>query len=88
MLSFDGNFMVLQEQHLAEGITCCRLKNWNNLQMVFNGDKISAFLNGIKLYELVDDTFTRGMAGFGSGWHEAYFDNLKILPVMISNSTD
>ena len=86
MLSFDGNFMVYREQHLMEGITTFSRKNWNRLQMAFNGNKISASLNDKKIYELEDDTFTNGLAGFGSGWHEAYFDDLKILPVQINTS--
>jgi hypothetical protein len=81
MLSFEGSIVVFREQHLMEGRTNFRINEWNKLKMKFDGNTISASLNGIKLYELSDETYSAGLTGFGCGWHTACFDNLNILPI-------
>jgi galactosylceramidase len=80
-LFFDGRIVVFREQYLMTGQTNFIIREWNKLKMRFDGNKISASLNGIKLYELTDETYTCGMTGFGCGWHEAFFDNLQISPL-------
>jgi hypothetical protein len=81
MLGFDGSIIVFREQHLMEGQADFKMKDWNRLAMRFDGKRLSASLNGKPLYEISDNTFVSGMAGFGCGWHYACFDNLVISPV-------
>jgi hypothetical protein len=78
VLTFDGTYTVYKEHVLKSGETTFSLNNWNKLKFQFNGNKITAFLNGQQLTEVTDDTYSKGMAGFGCGWHIAYFDNLAI----------
>jgi hypothetical protein len=37
-----------------------------------------AFLDGTRLAEVEDRTFSRGMAGIGSGWNHACFDDFSV----------
>jgi len=63
---------------LAAGKTHFPLKKWNNVKLTFEGETISAYLNGKRVCTATDDTYVSGLAGFGCGWHTADFDNLKV----------
>jgi hypothetical protein len=81
MVAFDGSINITWEHPMKKGMINFGLNAWNNLRMKFDGDKISALLNGKKLYEISDTTYSGGMTGFGCGWHCAIFDNLEISPI-------
>jgi alpha-L-fucosidase len=44
----------------------------------FSGTTVRATLDGATVAEVTDATYARGMAGVGSGWNHARFDNLSI----------
>jgi hypothetical protein len=46
--------------------------------MTFRGSAISAFLDGKQLAQVSDATHQSGMAGMGTGWNLASFDNFSI----------
>jgi hypothetical protein len=46
--------------------------------MTFRGSAISAFLDGKALAQISDTTHQSGMAGIGTGWNLASFDNFSI----------
>ena len=81
MLTFEGGVVVFREQQIKQGQSRFQINEWNELKMKFDGSAISAFLNGNKICEFEDETYSRGLAGFGCGWHTACFDNLRISPV-------
>ncbi|MFO0891792.1 MAG: hypothetical protein U0790_21965 [Isosphaeraceae bacterium] len=53
---------------------------WHRLGLSFAGSTIRACLDGTPVATLGDTTFARGMAGLGTGWNHADFDDLVIRP--------
>ena len=74
----NGSFSIHTNVVLASGKCSFPLKKWNNIKLSFHGNQIAAFLNGKQLCSVEDATYPSGLAGFGSGWHVADFDNLRI----------
>src|SRR5208283_1679959 len=48
---------------LASGKVEGKLLTWHNLRIAFNGDRISALIDGRQVAEVTDNKFTSGMAG-------------------------
>ncbi|HZU28604.1 MAG TPA: hypothetical protein VFA04_23975, partial [Bryobacteraceae bacterium] len=63
---------------LASGSVPFPAKHWHHLELGFHGGDISASVDGRKIAAVSDSTHARGMAGFGSGWHRASFDNFAL----------
>ncbi|MFO1531953.1 MAG: family 16 glycoside hydrolase [Kiritimatiellia bacterium] len=67
---------------LKEGILKTNAANvWRRLELEFAGTHIVARIDGDMLADLVDTSCKAGMIGVGSGYHQAWFDNLKVTPV-------
>jgi galactosylceramidase len=75
---FDGSFYLFRSHILGRGKIGFKPGEWNNLKLRCQGKTISGFVNGQKAGEFADETYPRGLAGFGCGWHTAWFDNLSI----------
>ena len=54
--------------------------DWHNLSLSFQDDVIQAFLDRKSLAEVHDSSINNGLAGLGTGWNTALFDNLQIGP--------
>ncbi len=84
VVSQDGGWKVLstkfkaQPKTLASGNTKFAAKQWHQLELTFNGTQISAAIDGKKVAGITDVLHGHGMAGFGSGWHKASFDNFAL----------
>ncbi len=65
---------------LAEGACDFATHRWHQIKIGFSGDIITAFLDGSPLTTVTNQTFRRGMVGVGSGWNQAWFDNLSVVP--------
>ncbi len=63
---------------LAGGRAAAGPGAWRNLRLTFRGTNIRAFIDGKLVADVHDDTYRTGMAGVGSGWHLAQFDNFRI----------
>ena len=63
---------------LASGSAAFGVNRWRRLELRFEGAKISAIVDGKAIAGVTDAMHARGMAGFGSGWHRASFDNFSI----------
>jgi hypothetical protein len=66
------------EQALLSGRAAPPLQAWRRLQLKFAGPRITVTLDGRSVGEVTDGTYVCGMAGFGSGWHRAQFDNFEV----------
>jgi hypothetical protein len=64
---------------LAAGKAPFTADTWHNLRLVFAGDTILAVLDGSPLSEVTDNAHRAGMAGVGSGWNGAQFDNVSVV---------
>jgi hypothetical protein len=81
MVFFDGTLAVYRDRILASGHTSFLLGQWNRMAMCMEGYRITVMIDDNTLVTVTDPTYTRGLAGFGCGWHEAWFDNLSITPI-------
>lgn len=75
---FDGSFYLFRDYVLGSGLTTFKLGEWNTLRIRCRGDRMTGFVNGMSVGSFSDATYSRGLAGFGCGWHTAWFDNLAI----------
>jgi galactosylceramidase len=55
-------------------------EKWHRMEMAFSGGSIRVHLDGAELAEVHDTTFRAGMAGLGTGWNVAEFDNFAVSP--------
>jgi O-glycosyl hydrolase len=83
-LHSDGIWELLSARYheptmtLAQGKTSPVGGEWHRLELVFQGGKIVATLDGETLATVEDSTHTRGMIGIGSEWNRAQFDDLSV----------
>jgi sugar phosphate isomerase/epimerase len=63
---------------LASGKQPISADVWHRLEISFDGATIRSLLNGVLLAEVADTRYRCGMAGLGSGWNRAQFDNFAI----------
>jgi hypothetical protein len=63
---------------LASGKVPFSLKAWHHLALVFKGSAIQASIDGASVASVTDETHKKGMAGIGTGWNQAQFDNFSI----------
>jgi len=66
------------EQALTSGRAASPLQAWRRLQLKFAGPHITVSIDGQGVGEVIDGTYVCGLAGFGSGWHRAQFDNFEV----------
>ncbi|TSD63836.1 hypothetical protein FFF34_014805 [Inquilinus sp. KBS0705] len=74
----NGSFSITKENILASGKIDFPIKSWHSAKLLFKGNTINAFWDNVHLFNINDSSFTNGYCGWGSGWHEAEFDNLVI----------
>jgi hypothetical protein len=63
---------------LASGKVPFSLKTWHHLALAFWGSAIQASIDGASVASVTDETHKKGMAGIGTGWNQAQFDNFAI----------
>lgn len=63
---------------LASGKVPFSLKTWHHLALAFRGSTIEASIDGARVASLSDVTHKTGMAGVGTGWNLAQFDNFAV----------
>lgn len=65
-------------QSLATGKTAFKADTWHKLQLVFQGETITASINGKTVAEVTDTTQPEGSVALGGDWCHAQFDDLEI----------
>jgi hypothetical protein len=63
---------------LASGRVPFSLKTWHRLGLSFKGTSIQASIDGTSVASVADASHKKGMAGVGTGWNKAQFDNFSI----------
>lgn len=63
---------------LASGKLPFSLKTWHHLALIFKGAAIQASIDGASVANVTDTNHKKGMAGIGTGWNTAQFDNISI----------
>jgi hypothetical protein len=53
-------------------------KIWHSAALQCAGNTITGFIDGTQCTQANDATYPKGMAGLGTGWNKAQFDNLVI----------
>lgn len=51
---------------------------WHELALKMKGDEIRAFIDGTCVGSVNDNSYSHGMIGLGSSFHEIYFDELQV----------
>lgn len=64
---------------LASGYVKVEKKSWHKILLDVNSEKIKAIVNGQVVANLIDSTYTKGMAGLGSSFHLVDFDNFSVV---------
>ena len=65
---------------LAAGRVPFAADRWHRLALRFDGSSITAIIDGAAVKSIRDETFRAGMAGLGSGWNNARYDNFSVRP--------
>ena len=63
---------------LASGKVPVQLKTWHKLALAFKGTAIRASIDGALVANVTDTSHAKGMAGIGTAWNTAQFDNFSI----------
>lgn len=57
---------------------------WHNLSLIFDGDNVSFAIDEVRVKATARTQLMNGVAGFGSGFHHAFFDNFALTPLSAS----
>jgi hypothetical protein len=63
---------------LASGKVSFSPKTWHHLALGFQGAGIQVRIDGASVANVNDASHKQGMAGIGTGWNTAQFDNFSI----------
>ncbi len=74
----DTTKFKIPPKKLASGKVPVQLKTWHHLALGFKGSAIQVSIDGASVANVTDTSHTKGMAGIGTGWNTAQFDNFAI----------
>ena len=66
---------------LASGVLKKPVNKWHSAKIIFNIDSIEVIVDGKMKAKVADSTYKHGVIAIGTGWNEAYFDNIKTNPI-------
>ena len=66
---------------LASGTVPFGADHWHRLALKFLGRTVAASIDGAVVAAVEDNAYNTGMAGLGTGWNNAMFDNFFVRPV-------
>lgn len=66
---------------VASGTVSPALGSWHTLKLRCQGSTLTAYIDNVQEGTCTDATFGTGMAGLGTGWNTAQFDNLSIASI-------
>jgi len=78
-LDADGNWrLTVDRKTVKSGTEKIETDRWHNLKLVFDGQKVEAFLDQKLLTSfLLEEKHSHGLAGIGCNWQKVRFDNLS-----------
>ncbi len=50
----------------------------HSLRLTFDSSRIVAYLDGQLVANVIDNNFSSGVVGLGSGWHPSWFSNFSV----------
>ena len=83
-LHYDGTWALLSSEFtqpttkLASGKIPTAVGSWHHLALAFRGTSIRATIDGTAVANVTDSRHKQGMAGVGTGWNAAQFDNFAV----------
>ncbi len=81
-MSTDGHWELKAfTKTLDAGTVPFAAERWHQLALKFAGSDIVVRIDGVEVRAMNDGTFSAGMAGVGSGWNNALFDNFSVRPI-------
>ena len=76
---------------LASGTVAWGTNQWHKLALAFSGSRITASIDSLEVKAIEHDSdllgFGEGMAGLGSGWNNAQFDNFSVREIPATAGT-
>ena len=63
---------------LASGKVTSQPKSWHYLALAFKGSSIQVTIDGVPVANVTDTSHTKGMAGIGTAWNTAQFNNFAV----------
>lgn len=54
---------------------------WHQFEMAVSDNRVSVKSDKRQLLTVEDDSIAKGAMALGTGWNNAYFDNVKVIPV-------
>ncbi len=77
----DGQWALMAfTNKLASGTVSFAADRWHRMSLRFAGSKIHVEVDQAKVVDLEDATYRGGVAGLGTGWNNARFDNFAVRP--------
>ncbi|MBK0383624.1 hypothetical protein I5M32_11710 [Pedobacter sp. SD-b] len=79
----NGNWELKIEsgKTLASGSIKNALNKWHSFKMIFNSNTIELVIDQKSEAKITDATYKQGVVAIGTGWNEAYFDNIKVTKI-------
>jgi hypothetical protein len=78
----DGRWALWAfNSRLAEGRVNFAADQWHKLKLCFAGTRIRAEIDGGTVRSVEDFAYHSGLAGLGSGWNTALYDDFAVRPV-------
>ncbi|MBN1394979.1 MAG: hypothetical protein JW959_08145 [Pirellulales bacterium] len=75
----DGRWeLKASTKTLASGRAPFPADRWHTLELRFDGPRITALIDGEQMASIEDRAYSGGMAGLGSGWNRARFDDFAV----------
>lgn len=74
----DWELKIENGKTLSSGNLKNPAKKWHSVKMIFNSSSIALIIDKKPKAKLEDSTYSHGVIAIGTGWNEAYFDNIKI----------
>ncbi len=84
LVNQDGLWRLISTKYrkptvrLASGKISFSARKWHHLELRFHGSNIEALIDGRTVAKTTDAGHSHGMAGVGTGWNQAEFDNFLV----------
>ncbi len=84
LVHWNGSWELLSTKYkeptvrLMTGRVQFPVRKWHHLELAFHGSEIKASIDGALVAQVDNKTHDHGMAGIGSAWNQAQFDNFSV----------
>lgn len=74
----DWELKIENGKTLSSGSIKNGMNKWHSFNMIFKSNSIEVIIDQKSKVKITDSTYKKGVIAIGTGWNEAYFDNIKI----------